>query len=63
VGIGGFASRDLIQAGTESDYIAGQAQCYAWIEVLPAYATVVPQFTVRPGDRVGVSIVYLGWSR
>lgn len=56
VGIGGVASHDLIQAGTEiASNGNGSAQYNAWIETLPQSSHSVP-LTVSPGDSVSVSI-------
>ncbi len=56
VGIGGEQSRDLIQAGTETDVSGtGQAQYQAWIELLPQASHPVP-LEVSPGDNVTISI-------
>jgi len=50
VGIDGAVTGDnqLIQTGTESDFVGGAAQYDAWWEILPAAET--PVFTVKPGD-------------
>ncbi|MBV8085764.1 MAG: hypothetical protein JO247_13225 [Chloroflexi bacterium] len=56
VGIGGVTSRDLIQAGTESDASGnGRVRYQAWIETLPQASHTVP-LTVNPGDSVTVTI-------
>lgn len=55
VGIGGVASRDLIQAGTQTIASGGSVQYSAWIEMLPASSRTVP-LAVSPGDRVRASI-------
>jgi len=56
VGIGGVNSRDLIQAGTESDASGnGRVRYQAWIEMLPQASHPVP-LTVNAGDSVSVSI-------
>ncbi len=58
VGIDGFDRGDdnLIQAGTEQDWIDGTASYDAWWEILPAPETLIPSITVRPGDVMTVSI-------
>jgi hypothetical protein len=56
-GIDGFTNSNLIQAGTEQDYIGGSAHYSAWWEILPAPETVIPSITVLPGDSITVSIV------
>jgi hypothetical protein len=56
VGIGGFRSRDLIQAGTQSiSSGTGRVAYQAWYEKLPDYAHPVP-LTILPGQTVNVSI-------
>jgi hypothetical protein len=65
-GIGGYNTRDLIQAGTESD----TAQTpYAWYEILPASETPITSgcvgdrtCRVRPGDAMSVTIRSTGGS-
>src|SRR5437763_15346847 len=60
VGIGGYNTSDLIQAGTESD----TAQTpYAWYEILPASETPITSgcsgdntCTVKAGDAMSVTI-------
>jgi len=60
VGIGGVQSRDLIQAGTETDASGnGRVHYQAWIEMLPQASHPVP-LTVNPGDSVSVSIAEQG---
>jgi hypothetical protein len=58
VGIDGFNYGDdnLIQAGTEEDWIDGTPLYRAWWEILPAYETIIPSISVRPGDVMTVSI-------
>lgn len=56
VGIGGFNSSDLIQAGTSEQYTGGHASYNAWTEILPQSESVIPGFTVRPGDSMTVDI-------
>ncbi len=56
VGIGGDPSPDLIQAGTEQDSVGGQAQYYAWYEVLPAPELQITTITVHPGDAMRVTL-------
>ena len=36
IGIDGLANRDLIQTGTDSDYVDGSPHYDAWWEILPA---------------------------
>lgn len=56
VGIGGFNSGDLIQAGTTEQDAGGHVSYNAWTEILPAPETVIPNFTVHPGDAITVDI-------
>jgi hypothetical protein len=56
VGIGGYNSNDLIQAGTEQDINGnGQPSYYAWWEILPAPETPI-SMTIHPGDSMLVVI-------
>jgi hypothetical protein len=58
VGIGGFATGDLIQLGTEQ-YVdsSGNTIYQPWYEVLPASETVLPsQYTISPGDAMSASL-------
>lgn len=56
IGIDGFNNSDLIQTGTEQDYYSGSAHYSAWWEILPAAETVIPNFTIQPGDQMSASI-------
>jgi hypothetical protein len=56
VGVDGFTSGALIQAGTEADFYKGAAHYSAWWEVLPAPAVTIRALSVRPGDRIRVTI-------
>jgi hypothetical protein len=57
VGIGGFNSGDLIQAGTTEQYVNGHATYNAWTEILPASEKLITGFTVHPGDAMTVTII------
>ncbi len=58
IGIGGWSGNGLIQAGTSQNVRAdGHAHFDAWWEILPATATVIPGFVVKPGDQMFASIV------
>lgn len=66
-GIDGFNTGDtnLIQAGTEQDWINGAPQYSAWWEILPAPETPITNITVHPGDTVTVTIAQVSsgtWS-
>jgi hypothetical protein len=58
VGIDGFNNSNLIQTGTESDFVNGQARYDAWWEILPAAETVIPSATlnIHPGDHMSASV-------
>lgn len=56
IGIDGFNNSDLIQTGTEQDYVNGHAQYDAWWEILPAAETVIPSMVVKPGDKMSADI-------
>jgi hypothetical protein len=56
VGIGGYSSGDLIQAGISEQYTGGHASYNAWTEILPAPEVVIPGFLVHPGDAITVDI-------
>lgn len=58
VGIDGATNQYLIQTGTESDSsnnING-ASYGAWWEILPQPATFIPNFKVKPGDKINAKI-------
>lgn len=55
VGIGGVASSDLIQAGTQATVSGGTVAYDAWIEMLPQTSRPV-SLSVNPGDSVTVTI-------
>jgi hypothetical protein len=56
VGIDGFNDDDLIQAGTEQDWIDGSTFYQSWWEILPNYETAIPSIAVNPGDVMTVTI-------
>jgi hypothetical protein len=56
IGIDGFANSDLIQTGTEADWIGGKAHYDAWWEILPAAETVIPSLPVSPGDTITADV-------
>jgi hypothetical protein len=62
VGIDGFLRHDynLIQAGTEQDWVHGTAYYQAWWEILPSYETPITSIPVHPGDTMSVSISQVG---
>lgn len=56
IGIDGFNNSNLIQTGTEQDYVNGRARYDAWWEILPAAETVIPSMSVSPGDQMSAHI-------
>ncbi|HTT86720.1 MAG TPA: G1 family glutamic endopeptidase [Acidimicrobiales bacterium] len=59
VGVDGFTPSshpNLIQAGTEQDYLKGHTFYQAWWEILPAAETPIPSVPVHAGDSVTVTI-------
>jgi hypothetical protein len=55
VGIDGFSSSTVEQTGTDSDYVNGQAQYYAWYEMYPA-GFVKLNLAINPGDTMSASV-------
>lgn len=62
IGIDGFKNSSLIQVGTGHEFVNGNAQYYAWWEILPAVETVIPH-SVNPGDRIKATITKVGYSK
>jgi Peptidase A4 family len=56
VGIGGFSSGDLLQAGVGEQFVNGTASYNAWTEILPAAEVVIPGFPIHPGDAMTVTV-------
>ena len=56
VGIDGFNNGDLIQAGTEQDWLHGAPFYQSWWEILPNDETPIDTITVNPGDVMTVSL-------
>lgn len=50
IGIDGFTNSNLIQTGTEEDWVGGHALYRAWWEILPKSETIIPSLTIHPGD-------------
>jgi hypothetical protein len=59
VGIDGWNSNSVEQIGTDSDYVNGSAQYYAWYEMYPA-APVNLTMAVHPGDHMSASVTFTG---
>lgn len=51
IGVDGYRNNDLIQVGTEQDYVGGKPIYYAWWEILPKTQTPIGG-KVNPGDQV-----------
>src|SRR5690349_9536401 len=62
VGIDGYNSSSVEQIGTDSDYVNGAAQYYAWYEMYPAYPVNLSTsaYPVAPGDTITASVTYAG---
>lgn len=58
VGLGQSSQYQLMQAGTESDYVNGANRYSLWYELFPLEAEVVLSNAVQPGDVVGAHIKY-----
>jgi hypothetical protein len=58
VGLDGYGIKDLIQDGTESDWVNGKPLYDAWVEVLPSAEVVVKGLPVTPGDAIYASTQY-----
>lgn len=56
VGIGGYSTNDLIQAGTSEESVGGHANYYAWTEILPAPELQITGFAVHPGNSMTVDV-------
>lgn len=50
VGIDGWNSPDVLQAGTESEFVNGSKNVYAWWEWYPNYEVGISNFPVSAGD-------------
>jgi hypothetical protein len=58
VGLDGLNLADLIQDGTESDWVGGKPSYDAWVEVLPSAEVVLPGLPVSPGDGMYAATQY-----
>jgi hypothetical protein len=57
VGLDGFGSPDVLQAGTEADAIDGTSSFYAaWVEWYPLNEDRISNFAVSPGDEMFVQV-------
>jgi hypothetical protein len=57
VGIDGYTSSTVEQIGTESDFLSGKGQYYAWYEMYPMPTVKIDQ-PVHPGDQITASVLY-----
>jgi hypothetical protein len=57
IGIDGVSNANLIQAGVGETVQGGTKSVYAWWEILPAPATLIPTLVVNANDQVTVAIV------
>ncbi len=55
VGIDGWSSSSVEQIGTDSDYVNGRAQYYAWYEMYPA-GSVNLSLPIHAGDTISASV-------
>jgi hypothetical protein len=64
VGIDGYNTKYLEQIGTEQDVVNGQANYYAWFEMLPQQGTeqVISALAIHPGDSISATVVLTGRS-
>ena len=60
VGIDGYTSGSVEQIGTDSDWVNGQAQYYAWYEFYPKPSYLINTITVQPGDTMSAEVSYDG---
>jgi hypothetical protein len=60
VGIDGYNSSSVEQIGTDSDYVNGVAQYYAWYEFYPHPSVTITSMTVNPGDTISASVTFNG---
>jgi hypothetical protein len=60
VGLDGYASSTVEQAGTESDCAGSTPTYYAWYEFYPLPSFEITSLTIAPGDRMGAKVVYNG---
>jgi Peptidase A4 family/Putative Ig domain len=57
IGIDGAQNANLIQAGIDELVQNGVEHVFAWWEILPAPATIIPDLAVNPNDQVTIVIV------
>jgi hypothetical protein len=60
VGIDGDSSNTVEQTGTDSDCQGGRPTYYAWYEMYPKAAVMIPIITVHPGDSFTGQVSYGG---
>src|SRR2546429_5930298 len=52
IGIDGWGSPDVLQAGTESSLVNGSKKVYAWWEWYPDFEIAISNFPVSAGDTI-----------
>jgi hypothetical protein len=57
VGIDGYNSNSVEQIGTDSDYVNGRTQYYAWYEMYPN-PSVNLSLAINPGDKISASVTF-----
>jgi hypothetical protein len=57
IGIGGQYGHNLIQVGTEQDWISGGASYSAWYETLPDQSITIDSIQVSAGDKIEASVM------
>ncbi len=62
VGIDGYNSGTVEQAGTDSDCKGGTPTYYAWYEFYPHPSFLIGALTVHPGDKIVASVQFSGRS-
>lgn len=62
VGIDGYSSPSVEQIGTDSDWINGKPNYYAWYEMYPQPSYLIKAITVQPGDVINAEVSYSGGS-
>lgn len=60
VGIDGYGTPTVEQAGTDADCQNGQPVYYAWYELYPQPSYAIVNLAIRPGDQMGTTISYSG---
>ncbi|WP_291999259.1 G1 family glutamic endopeptidase [Caldivirga sp.] len=59
-GLDGYSDNTVEQAGVLGECEHGKAYYYAWYEFYPSPAVFISGFTVKPGDKISVTVSYIG---